>query len=175
MYLGGKGKSLLSRATNLRRELPPELFSTRIFTEIFPLEYHLTMKSKGRRDDYFPETKNRETTCDERLEVITLRKHTGKSWTQIATITKLNKSTCRQIWTRYLEIGTPSNRPRLGRPLIFTEALKQQLVTFITSNKRTRRLSWEEIREEMGLQCSYRLIKDIMNTMGYHKRMPRKK
>ena len=50
------------------------------------------MKLKGHRENYFSEPKNHETTRDERLLVITLRKYTEKSWKEIAIITKVNKS-----------------------------------------------------------------------------------
>ena len=133
------------------------------------------MKLKGHREDHFPSPKNRETTRDERLQIITLRKHTDKSWREIEAITKIKRSTCRQIWKRYLLIGTPSNRPRIGRPTVFTDALKLQLVTFVTSSKRTRRLSWEEIKQELGYNCSARLLKETLQSIGYNKRMPRKK
>jgi hypothetical protein len=40
---------------------------------------------------------------------------------------------------------------------------------------RTRRLSWEAIVLEMGYACSARTVKNTMQKMGYHKRVPRQK
>ena len=41
------------------------------------------MKNKGRRSDYVPagmSTKNRETTRDERLQIVALREKAGMTW-----------------------------------------------------------------------------------------------
>lgn len=128
------------------------------------------MKFKGHRSNY-----REETTRDERLEIITLREKAEFTWGQISQKTSKDKTTCRRIYERYKIYGTPSNRNRSGRPVVLSEADKQQLKTFVTSNKRTRRLSWEEITEEMGYQCSWRTVKRAMESMGYYKRVPRKK
>jgi hypothetical protein len=58
---------------------------------------------------------------------------------------------------------------------VFSDAEKQRLVQFVTRDSRTRRLSWEEIRVEMGYACSPRTIRNVLASMGYHKRVPRRK
>ena len=52
---------------------------------------------------------------------------------------------------RAKETGTPSNRKRSCRPVPFTDAKKQELITFVTRDRRARRLSWEEITAEMAV------------------------
>lgn len=111
------------------------------------------MKIKGTRGDYHPDATKKETTRDDRVRVITLRSMSLK-WQEIADRTGLKESCCKVIWHRWLKTQTSSNRPRTGRPVIFNDALKQQLVQFITSSPRTRRLTWEEIIDEMDLRCS---------------------
>ena len=59
--------------------------------------------------------------------------------------------------------------------MIFGAEEKAQLVAFVTRDKRTRRLQWEEIITEMGYSCSVRTIRSVMASLGYHKRLPRKK
>ena len=83
-------------------------------------------------------------------------------------------SICTQIYKRAKETGTPSNRKRTGRPVTFTNADKQELIAFVTRDRRTRRLSWEEIVAEMGYACSPQTVMRVMESMGYHKRMARK-
>lgn len=88
----------------------------------------------------------------------------------------LDYRTCQKIYQRAtLNGGSPSNRPRSGRPVIFNEAEKERLRAFVTQDKRTRRLQWEEVIMEMGYACSVRTLRDVMASMGYHKRLPRKK
>ena len=127
------------------------------------------MKFKGHRDGH-----NKETTRDERLQVINLR-NAQFTWSRVSRETGLNESTCRPIYERYKLFGTPSNRKCSGRPVVLSESDKQQLKVFVISSKRTRRLSWEEITEEMGFQCSWQTVKHAMSSMGYYKRVPRKK
>lgn len=62
-----------------------------------------------------------------------------------------------------------------GRPSFFTEEEKERLRLFVTRDRYTRRLSWEEIRDAMGYDCSAELVRDTMASMGYHKRKPRQK
>ena len=71
--------------------------------------------------------------------------------------------------------GSPSNRHRSGRPPIFDDAEKVRLIAFITRDARTRRMSWDEICYQMGYACSPRTVKAVVESMGYHKRVPRRK
>ena len=80
-----------------------------------------------------------------------------------------------QIYHRAKNTGTPSNRKRSGRPVSFNDAEKQELIDFVTRDRRTRRLSWEEITAEMGYACSAKTVQRVVQSMGYHKRVPRRK
>lgn len=71
--------------------------------------------------------------------------------------------------------GSPSNRRRSGRPPIFDDAKKAHLVAIITRDGWTRRLTWEAICIEMGYACSSRTVKNVVESLGYHKRVPRRK
>ena len=133
------------------------------------------MKQKGEQKDYYSDENNRETTRDQRWTVIILRDKAKLSWTQIASQTGLKRSTCKMIHQRYEMSGTPSNRKRSGQPCALSERNKKDLERFVISSARTRRLPWEEITAEMGFTCSWKIVRDAMISMGYHKRVPRKK
>jgi transposase len=133
------------------------------------------MRQKGRRSDHFgDQARGRETTRDERLRIITLR-DSGMTWKEVGRAVEIDYRTCQGIYRRARANGTPTNRRRQGRPPIFNEAEKERLREFVTRDKTTRRLSWEAIIQEMGYACSPRTIKNVMASMGYHKRLPRKK
>ena len=59
--------------------------------------------------------------------------------------------------------------------MIFGAEEKAQLVAFVTRDKRTRRLQWEEIITEMGYSCSVHTIRSVMASLRYHKCLPHKK
>lgn len=118
---------------------------------------------------------NKETTRDQRLKIIALRDATGWPWHKIASEYSIKESTCKMVYQRWKKAGSPSNRPRTGRPVFFDDAKKRQLEAFVTSSPRTRRLGWEEIAAEMGYQCTGRTVKAALESLGYHKRMARKK
>ena len=75
-------------------------------------------------------------------------------------------------YTTEQETGTPSNRKRSGRPVLFTDAEKQELIAFFTRDRTTRRLSWEEFKAEMGYACSPETVQRVVQSLGYHKRIP---
>ena len=71
--------------------------------------------------------------------------------------------------------GTPSNKQRCGQSPVFDDAEKARLIAFITRDSKTRRLSWDAICREMGYACSPKTVKCVVEAMGYHKRVPRRK
>lgn len=135
------------------------------------------MKQKRTRIHHFGEgrTRRKETTRDERVKIIALRDAAGMTWKKIAEHVNIDFRTCQGIYSRAKANGTPSNQVRQGRPVIFNATEKERLRVFVTRDKRTRRLMWEEIIEEMGYACSVRTIRDALASIGYHKRLPRKK
>ena len=80
-----------------------------------------------------------------------------------------------KIYYRARENGTPSNMLRTGWKPIFNEAEKLQLEAFVTRDSRTRRLSWEGICQEMDYAYSPDTVKRVMEELGYHRRVPRRK
>ncbi|KAI5842850.1 hypothetical protein BZA05DRAFT_411645, partial [Tricharina praecox] len=134
------------------------------------------MKQKGVRDPVPEGVSHRETTRDERIQLIALREKAGWSWRRIAKEFKIDKSTAMRIYQRYQRYGTPSNRKRSGRPPVFFDAAeKARLEEFVTRDSRTRRLSWDAICVEMGYACDPKTVRDAIMSMGYHKCVPRKK
>ncbi|KAG0123779.1 hypothetical protein HOY82DRAFT_618728 [Tuber indicum] len=134
------------------------------------------MKNKGRRADYVPaggSVKNRETTRDERLQIVALREKARMTWKEIGERMGLDFKTCQKIFSRTMAQGSPSNRRRSGQPVIFNEEEKERLRAFIIQDKRTRRMQWEEIIQELGYNCSARTVREVMASMGYHKQLPR--
>ncbi len=133
------------------------------------------MKVKGTRQLYYQDVANREITRDERLCIITLRAEAGWSWPNIEDALELSQSTCKSVYYRFKVIGTPSNRTRVSRPLLFNLETKYQIERFLISGPCTWQLTWDEIAEEMGLQCSGRTVQRAIDDLGYHKRTARRK
>ena len=134
------------------------------------------MKLKGTRRDHFPgDSKCRETTRDERLRIITLRDEAKMKWKDIAALINIKLSTCHDIYTRSKVDHTPTNKHQSGPPAIFDEAEKDRLRLFITQNKSTRRLAWEDLLEELEYAYSVHTVRNVCASMGYHKRCSRKK
>lgn len=86
---------------------------------------------------------------------------------------RLDRRTCQKIYRRAKQNGSPSNRKRTGQPPTFSDEEKEQLRQFVTRYRYTRCLSWEEIRDAMGYNCSLDLVRKVIASMGYHKRKPR--
>jgi transposase len=135
------------------------------------------MKNKGTRAQHHASSNvyRKETTRDERLRIMTLRDDAKMTWKKIQEHTGIDFRTCQSIYARTKSNGTPSNRPRTGRPVVFNAEEKERLRLFISRDKRTRRLMWEDIIQDMGIACSVKTLRDVMASMGYHKRVPRKK
>jgi len=132
------------------------------------------MKQKGVRDPAVG-VRHRETTRDERLRVISLRENARWAWRQIGRELRINPRTASRIYHRYNQYSTLSNRKRTGRPPTFDDEEKARLVAFITRDSRTRRLSWEAICIEMDYACDPKTVRNVMISLGYHKRVPRAK
>lgn len=135
------------------------------------------MKNKGTRADYHAKESihRKETTRDERVRIIAWCDSAKMSWKEIQRHTGVDYRTCQSIYARAQATGTPSNRHQSGRPLLFTEEEKERLRLFVTREKKTRRMMWEDIIQQMGYNCSVRTLRDALASMGYHKRIPRKK
>lgn len=97
------------------------------------------------------------------------------TWKKIQEHTGIDFRTCQSIYARTKSNGTPSNRPRTGQPVVFNAEEKERLRLFITRDKRTKRLMWEDTIQEMGIACSVKTLRDVIASMGYHKRVSRKK
>jgi hypothetical protein len=64
---------------------------------------------------------------------------------------------------------------RCGWPPIFDDAEKAHLLAFITRDSTTHQMSWDEICVQMGYAYSARTLKRVVESIGYHKRIPRRK
>ncbi|PUU83401.1 hypothetical protein B9Z19DRAFT_1119379 [Tuber borchii] len=117
----------------------------------------------------------KETTRDERVQIIALQDKASLTWKEIGRKLNIDFHTCQKIY-KYVKINrTPSNKRRSGRPMLFGAEEKTELLAFVTHNKRTRRLQWEEIIAEVGYSYSVRTIRSVMALLKYHKRLPHKK
>lgn len=99
----------------------------------------------------------------------------GMTWKAVGKAEEIDYRTCQGIYRRSRANGIPTNRRRQGRLLILNQGEKARLREFVTRDKNTRRLSWESIVQEMRYLFSPRTIKGVIASMGYHKRLPRKK
>ncbi|KAG0131582.1 hypothetical protein HOY82DRAFT_539332 [Tuber indicum] len=157
-----------SKVTAVNRSLP---------IAIFCQNTNYSMKIKGRWEDYALEgnRRRRETTRDQRQQVITLRNMAGMRWKEIAERVNIDYRTCQKIYQRAMIYGSPSNQPSTGRPVLIDNVEKERLVAFIKQDQRTSRLQREEIIAEMNYNCSVKTLRDTLASLGYHKRLPRKK
>lgn len=119
-----------------------------------------------------------ETTRDDRIRIVVL--HEVAKFTFKTIVEKLELDidvfTCGRIYKRTKETGTPSNRKSSGRPTFLHEPEQlKELEDFITTDKRTRRLLWENIRDELGLKCAVRNVQKTAKKLGFHKPKPRRK
>ncbi|KAG0125731.1 hypothetical protein HOY82DRAFT_542983 [Tuber indicum] len=126
------------------------------------------MKNTGTCTDYYPlEIKGRETTRDERVRIVALRDDTKPPmWWKVIPRAMYKKTKLR---------GAPENARQSGRPPIFDDKEKERLLSFITQDRWTRRMSWDMMHKEMGYACSADHIRRVMASMGYHKRQPQRK
>lgn len=76
---------------------------------------------------------------------------------------------CQKIYRCANLYGTPSNRKRTGRPPIFSEKEKERLRLFITQDRGTRRLTWEEIHDAMQYSCSPDLVRNTRMSVTKYK------
>jgi transposase len=105
----------------------------------------------------------------------TLRDHARMGWTEIGKKLNIDRRTCQKIYQRAKHRdGSPSNRKRPGRPPTFDDAEKKWLIDFVTRDARTRRLTYEAICIELGYSCTPRTVRNVLASMGYHKRVPRR-
>jgi len=80
-----------------------------------------------------------------------------------------------KIYYRARENSRRSNLLRTGRRPIFDAAEKLLLEAFITKDSRTRHLSWEAVCLKIDYACSRDTVKRVMEGLGYHRRVPRRK
>jgi hypothetical protein len=112
---------------------------------------------------------------DQRIQIITLKDITHWPFEQIGAELALPAATCRRIYNKFHAAGTPSRRRRSGRPPLFNAQVKRELVAFITQNRFTRRLSYEDIITIRSYDCSPRTLRRVLASLGFHKRVPRRK
>ena len=135
------------------------------------------MKTSGTRSNYDRNIYRKETTRDERLRIVTLRDHLTEKgaptpWKEIPKEMGVPWNTCRMINLRTKTQGSSSNRKRAGRPPAFQEKDIEKIIEYTIRDRNTRRMSWVDIRDNLGLSCSSRRIQDILASRGYHKRTP---
>ena len=80
-----------------------------------------------------------------------------------------------KIYNRTKADATPANHQQAGCPPIFDDSEKLRLDGFITRDTRPKRPTREAICIEIGSACSARTVGNVMASMGYHKRIPRRK
>jgi len=129
------------------------------------------MKICGTRSNHHRNTNRRETTRDERIRIVTLRDHLTKKgaptpWKAIAKEVGINWMTCRAVYVRTKIQGSPSNLKRTGRPPAFQEEDIQKIIEYTMHDRNTRRMSWMDIRDNLGLSCHPSQIRDILASRG---------
>ena len=114
-------------------------------------------------------------TRDQRLQVQTLR-DIGWSPGKITRHLRTLNVFCTERQVQYAEKHrlTPQKQ-RCGSKALFDTPARQRLVDFVTSSRRTRRMPYIEVNEEMGLSVSEITIRRALEKEGFHRRVARKK
>ncbi|KAJ7587668.1 hypothetical protein C8J56DRAFT_755644, partial [Mycena floridula] len=80
-------------------------------------------------------------------------------------------STGYDLWNKFLETGTTSNRPRSGRPSKLDEAGKAEVVRKVVQS---RRKAFQEIGNEMMPPVGEKIIRNACDEQGYHRCVAKK-
>ena len=120
-----------------------------------------------------PPPLNRGTTQlsrDQRRDIL-LMHNLKKDDEEIATYLNI---TLRQVtYTLQTQKATP--RKRSGRPGILTPDQIDVLISYVTSSKKTRRLPYQKLSEELEFNVSAGTIKRALHQRGYHRRVALRK
>lgn len=83
----------------------------------------------------------------------------------------IHQPTAQKIWKKYQETGSVENRPRSGRPSIFSQPEKACIVGYAVAE---RRKPFRDIGNEVTPSVSERTVQRICSEEGYHRRVARK-
>jgi IS30 family transposase len=108
-------------------------------------------------------------TYKQRCYVQALHHTAGWSTRQIATALSLKKTTVARI------CHVPATPKKRRYYSFFDTPTRKRLVDFITSSAATRQMTFEEVKDNMNLQCSTDAIRDALSKEGYGRRIAVKK
>lgn len=109
------------------------------------------------------------TSRDTRVSIRTLRS-AGWTYQQIATHLHL---TLRQVQHAATTQATP-RRPS-GRPPILTVAQVEELIEFVCSSRKARRMAYWRLPQELGWDCSVYAIRNALRRAGFKRYVARRK
>ncbi|KAG9249358.1 uncharacterized protein F5Z01DRAFT_631838, partial [Emericellopsis atlantica] len=109
------------------------------------------------------------TSRDTRISIRTLRS-AGWTYQQIATHLHL---TLRQVQHAATTQATP--RRSTGRPPLLTEAQLEELIEFVCSSQRARRMAYWRLPQELGWDCSVYAIRNALRRAGFKRYVARRK
>lgn len=100
----------------------------------------------------------------------------SNSQRQIARIVNKSSATVQKIIEKYNFEGSTKNRPRSGRPKVFTSQEERIIVRKVKANpKKSAPKIQSEIEREVGKSCNPETIRRVLHNAGYHGRIIRKK
>ncbi|KAJ3527972.1 hypothetical protein NMY22_g9584 [Coprinellus aureogranulatus] len=97
---------------------------------------------------------------------------TGTSVPQAAKLYGIGRSTGYEIWNKFQETGSTSNRPRSGRPRKVTSRNERHIINEIKAN---RRKPFKVIARENPADISDRIVRKVAASHGYHRCVAKKK
>ena len=126
-----------------------------------------------------PSTSKRKYTAlltrDQRLRVQTLR-DIGWSVRDITRYLNQKDINCTERQVQYAETNRPTpQKHRCGDKAFLNTSVRQRIVDFVTSSKRTRRMPLIQVGEEMKLYVSESIIRRALQKEGYRRRIACKK
>ena len=125
-----------------------------------------------------PSTPKRNTallTRDQRIQVRTLR---AIKWTRKDIVKHLKSQgiDCTEKQIQYAEkIRSTSQKHRCDLKILLDTSARRRIVIFIESSKRTRRMSYIEVSEELQLYVSDKIMREIMRKENIFRKLIRHK
>lgn len=83
----------------------------------------------------------------------------------------ISQGTAKHIWKRYQDTGTTDNRPRTGRPPLYTPPEKELIVGYAVAE---RRKPFRDIGNKINPRASESTVRRILAEQDYHRRIARK-
>nr|AAB02109.1 transposase [Anopheles albimanus] len=117
-----------------------------------------------------------ELSVSKRQDIIRLHGAQGKSYTEIAMLTNINRNTVARVIQRYKYEGRVSNLPRKGRPSVCTDRMRRAIKRLVDAEPEISAQSVAIVlNERHGIAISCETVRRYIHKFGYKAYNRRKK